>query len=125
MNKFRKNIKPDDSLRLAPLKKSEQGLSDAVLASLGEHKNVLEARKYVNINGEPVLLFENTSNDSHSVFELLTIAEVAEALKISVSGVRRLQHGRHIPFIKVGGNIRFSRSDIMSYVKKMRVESIE
>jgi len=40
-------------------------------------------------------------------FELLTITEVAEMLKISVPSVRRLQHQRQIPFYKVGGSVRF------------------
>lgn len=57
--------------------------------------------------------------------ELLTIKEVAELLKISVSGVRRLQQGRHIPFIKVGGNVRFALDDIVEYLKRRRVEAIK
>jgi len=57
--------------------------------------------------------------------ELLTIPEVAELLKISASGVRRLQQARHIPFIKVGGSVRFSKEDISSYLKTRRVGSID
>ena len=56
--------------------------------------------------------------------ELLTIKEVAELLKISQMSVRRLQQGRHLPYIKVGGSIRFAKSDIVDYLKKVRVESI-
>lgn len=63
--------------------------------------------------------------DSHSAIELLTITEVAEVLKISVQGVRRLQQQRNIPFFKVGGSIRFSKNDIVSYLEKSRVESID
>ena len=62
--------------------------------------------------------------DSGSVIELLTIAEVAELLKISGPGVRRLQQRRAIPFIKVGGSVRFSRRDVASYLERNRVESI-
>jgi excisionase family DNA binding protein len=57
--------------------------------------------------------------------ELLTIPEVAEFLKISVPSVRRLQQRRLIPFFKVGGSVRFTRSDILSYLEKKRVESID
>jgi len=57
--------------------------------------------------------------------ELLTIAEVAEWLKISHSGVRRLQQARHLPFIKVGGSVRFSKQDITSYLKTRRIGSID
>jgi len=65
------------------------------------------------------------SADSASPIELLTIAEVAEILKISATGVRRLQQGRHISFVKVGGSIRFTKEDILSYLEKRRVESVE
>jgi excisionase family DNA binding protein len=62
--------------------------------------------------------------DSGSVFELLTIAEVAEVLKISEPGMRRLQQRRAIPFIKVGGSVRFSKRDVAAYLERNRVESI-
>jgi excisionase family DNA binding protein len=65
------------------------------------------------------------SADSDKAVELLTITDVAEFLKISVSGARRLQQGRHIPFHKVGGSIRFVKSDLVSYLKKNRVESVD
>jgi excisionase family DNA binding protein len=65
------------------------------------------------------------STDSGSSIELLTIAEVAKLLKVSVSGVRRLQQGRHLPFIRVGGSVRFSKHDISSYLEKRRVEPID
>ena len=59
-----------------------------------------------------------------AALELLTIAEVAKLLKISVPSVRRLQQQRRIPFFKVGGRIRFERSDIVAYLQKRRVHSI-
>jgi excisionase family DNA binding protein len=64
------------------------------------------------------------SEDIYSTIELLTIKEVARLLKISPTSVRRLQQGRHIPFIKVGGSVRFSKSDILDFLKKGRVEAI-
>jgi excisionase family DNA binding protein len=63
-------------------------------------------------------------SDSIPTLELLTIYEVARLLKISVSSVRRLQQQRRIPFVKVGGSIRFIKSDLLSYVDRERVESI-
>jgi len=57
--------------------------------------------------------------------ELLTIKDVAGLLKVSQSSVRRLQQGRHLPFIKVGGNVRFAKDDIVEYLKKGRVEAIK
>ena len=56
--------------------------------------------------------------------ELLTIKDVAGLLKVSVASVRRLQQGRHLPFIKVGGSVRFAKSDIIEYLKKQRVVAI-
>jgi excisionase family DNA binding protein len=65
------------------------------------------------------------SNDSGPTIELLTIAEVAKLLRISASGVRRLQQRRLIPFVKIGGSVRFTKDDILSYLLKRRVEAID
>jgi excisionase family DNA binding protein len=65
------------------------------------------------------------SIDADPFLGLLTIADVAELLKVSVSTVRRLQQQRTIPFIKVGGRIRFTRNDIASYLETNRVRSID
>jgi excisionase family DNA binding protein len=67
----------------------------------------------------------NMSADFDLPIELLTIAEVAELLKVSVSGVRRLQQARQLTFVKVGGSVRFSKRDILLYLEKRRVESVE
>ena len=66
---------------------------------------------------------ENGREQNFTV-ELLTIKDVAELLKVSQTSVRRLQQGRHLPFIKVGGSIRFAKTDIFEYLKKGRVEAI-
>jgi excisionase family DNA binding protein len=65
------------------------------------------------------------SIDPSPTVELLTIAEVGELLKISIPSVRRLQQGRHIPFHKVGGCVRFAKEDVVSYLAKNRVDSID
>lgn len=57
--------------------------------------------------------------------ELWTLAEVADFLRISVPSARRLQQGRRIPFIKVGGSVRFSKEDVRAYLAKRRVEAVE
>lgn len=71
----------------------------------------------------PVLFSDKNPTDSEPSV-LLTIREVAHVLNISASGVRRLQQGRHIPFIKVGGCVRFAKDDIVVYLRRQRVESI-
>lgn len=57
--------------------------------------------------------------------ELLTTTEVAELLRISTSSVRRLQQRRRIPFLKVGGSIRFAKHDIISYLARQRTETVD
>ena len=54
-----------------------------------------------------------------------TVTEAAEFLKVSVATMRRLQLGRSIPFIKVGGSVRFTKSDILTYIEKQRITAIE
>lgn len=56
--------------------------------------------------------------------ELLTVTEAAQLLKISVTGVRRLQGRRVLSFIKVGGQIRFARGDLRAYLETRRVRSL-
>lgn len=65
------------------------------------------------------------SVDSNPTLELLTLAEVAKLFKISVPSVRRLQQQRCIPFIKIGGSVRFAKNDLVAYVERGRVESID
>jgi excisionase family DNA binding protein len=61
---------------------------------------------------------------SFSEIELMTIKEVAEFLKVSVSMVRRLQQGRKIAFIKVGGSIRFNKPDVVQYLRQQTIKII-
>ena len=72
----------------------------------------------------PASFFDNQPNDTDLARELLTIPEAARFLTISASGVRRLQYGRRIPFFKVGGSIRFAKSDLVSYLARQRVGSV-
>jgi excisionase family DNA binding protein len=64
------------------------------------------------------------SIDCDPPIDLLTIREAANVLRLSVSGVRRLQRQRQIPFIKLGGSIRFDRRDLISLLNKNRVQTI-
>lgn len=57
--------------------------------------------------------------------ELLTIAEAAHFLTISVSSMRRLQQRRSVPFFKVGGSVRFSKIDLTAYLNGRRVDEID
>ena len=62
--------------------------------------------------------------DRRTAYVLLTVADVAQLLKISASSVRRLQSDGKISFVKVRGSVRFARADIVSYIAKCRVEAI-
>ena len=64
------------------------------------------------------------SIDADPIEGLLTIPDVAALLTVSIATVRRLQQQRKLPFIKVGGSIRFERGDIASYVGARRVRAI-
>lgn len=93
----------------------------------GRGKRSVRARARLGLpvgDADTALLFDNQPNEPGPAIELLTIAEAAGFLSISKSGVRRLQHGRHIPFFKVGGSIRFARRDLASYLARQRVGSI-
>jgi excisionase family DNA binding protein len=64
------------------------------------------------------------SIDCDPSIDLLTIREAANLLRLSVSGLRRLQRQRRIPFIKLGGSIRFDRRDLANFLNKNRVQTI-
>lgn len=95
------------------------------VGSLSEWADFTSVAKRGTPGGEPVLSFDIKSIGSHSEIDMLKVSDVAQLLRISVTSVRRLQQGLHIPFHKVGGCIRFARNDIMAYLAQQRVESIE
>jgi excisionase family DNA binding protein len=75
-------------------------------------------------SADAVLLLDNQPSETASAIELLTVAEAADFLTISNSGVRRLQQSRCIPFFKVGGSIRFAKRDLVSYLARQRIGSL-
>ncbi|HCJ52620.1 MAG TPA: hypothetical protein DIS62_02480 [Candidatus Kerfeldbacteria bacterium] len=91
--------------------------------SVGGVGALLNSQKRAKMKAS-VLFFDKKTTDSSPNIELLTIAEVAEALKISESTVRRWQQQRLIPFLKIGGSVRFSKSDLEMYLEEKRVASI-
>ena len=52
--------------------------------------------------------------------KLMTIAEVAERLGVSIRHVRRLVHERRIPFIKWGHLLRFDPDEIEAWIDESR-----
>jgi excisionase family DNA binding protein len=75
-------------------------------------------------NADFALPFDKQPNETRPPIELLTTSEAGEFLRISPSSMRRLQQARRIPFFKVGGGIRFAKSDLISYLAQQRVGSL-
>jgi len=75
-------------------------------------------------SAEAAPFFDKQPTDPQSDIELLSVPEAAAFLTISVSSMRRLQEGRHIPFFKVGGSIRFAKTDLVSYLARKRIGTV-
>jgi excisionase family DNA binding protein len=75
-------------------------------------------------NADAALPFDKQPNEPEPAIDLLTIPEAAEFLRVSKSSIRRLQHGRRVPFFKIGGSVRFARNDLVSYLARQRVGSV-
>ena len=52
--------------------------------------------------------------------QLLTLPEVAQALKVSQKTVRRMVAARRIPCVKIGRSVRFLPSDVAAWVRGRR-----
>ena len=53
--------------------------------------------------------------------EYLTAEKAAAILDVTPQMIRKLCHGRHLPFYKVGRCIRISRPDFDSYLARQRI----
>ncbi len=82
-------------------------------------------KNHVSLEGGPAELFDTASSGARRNIELMTVGETAAFLKISRTGVRRLQHARQLPFVKVGGSVRFVRDDLVHYLSRRRVVSLD
>lgn len=87
-------------------------------------RKISNGRVLLDTVAKPPLILDKYADDADPVEGLLTLADVAAMLKVSIPTVRRLQQQRKIPFVKVGGSIRFEREDVASYVSKRRVRAI-
>src|SRR4051812_7889487 len=93
--------------------------------SAGRPGSISNQPHFGRIRGDhPVVILDNSSIGSAQP-HLLTINDVAKALRISSTSVRRLQLSRRLTFVKVGGSIRFLANDIAEYVQKGRVDAID
>ena len=56
---------------------------------------------------------------------LIKVKELAELLRISDSTVYRLKENGDIPFLKIGGSLRFQLSDISEYLQKCKKDLVQ
>jgi excisionase family DNA binding protein len=56
--------------------------------------------------------------------EIMSLREVAEFLRCNRSTIYRLLKRREIPGFKVGGDWRFSRSEIVAWINRRTSESL-
>ena len=54
--------------------------------------------------------------------ELLTISQVSSLLKVRIWTLREWVSTKKIPFIKLGGLVRFDQNEIKKFVNEKRVE---
>lgn len=52
---------------------------------------------------------------------LMNIAETARYLNLSKRKVEQLKRSRQLPFIRIGGSIRFYPPDVEEFIRKHRV----
>mgnify|MGYP000230368476 FL=1 len=53
--------------------------------------------------------------------KLLKVEDIAELFQTSTSTIYRWVHKREIPFVKLGGKLRFSPDEIQEYIKQNSV----
>lgn len=54
---------------------------------------------------------------SNNGLELLTIREVKELFKIKESKIRKAILNREIPYVKLGGLVRFKHNDLIDFIE--------
>ena len=64
------------------------------------------------------------TTDSNTLPNMLTPDELARYFRISKTGVYRLVEKRQIPFYRVGGSLRFAKSDVKAYLGGNRIEPV-
>jgi len=65
------------------------------------------------------------TTDLNTIFKLYNIDEIAEVMNISKTTLYRLVQTRKIPFYKIKGCVRFSKTDILEYLENHRIKPVE
>jgi excisionase family DNA binding protein len=66
-----------------------------------------------------------TGEEPPSSGALLTVADLAELLQLTVKGVYSMVESRRVPFVRVSNRVRFLRSDVLQWLKENRVPASE
>ena len=64
------------------------------------------------------------TTDLNTLPNMFTPDDLACYFRISKTGVYRLVEKRQIPFYRVGGSLRFAKSDVLAYLGGNRIESV-
>lgn len=65
------------------------------------------------LEGQIELLEENEGKD-----EILSVTQAAEKLQMSRAGLYGLVHKESIPYLKIGGTLRFSSRDLDTWMRR-------
>lgn len=66
-----------------------------------------------------------TKEETGYIEDLMTTKELGVLLKMSSKTIHRLIEKREIPVYRIGGLLRFRKSEIQEYIKKCRYMTIE
>jgi excisionase family DNA binding protein len=58
--------------------------------------------------------------ETEDEFQLLTVRDVAKMLRLSESKIRDMQQAGRLPYMKIGGSVRFDQLDMLEYLKQRK-----
>ena len=59
------------------------------------------------------------------IIKMLDKKDLMRLFKVSKSTIERMVRSRQIPFYKIGGTIRFKQDEVVSFMQRNRVETID
>lgn len=60
-------------------------------------------------------------NNNHNYYDLLTVSEIADLLRLSRVSIYRMIDSKKLPCYKLSGSLRFDRSDILEFIKNNKI----
>ncbi len=65
---------------------------------------------------------ENSRAEEHSAGGLVTVADAAKRLCVSVASLRRWVSMRRMPYVKIGRRVLFNPTDLEDFIKSCTVQ---